>query len=144
MKVQELQYGDWFATRFKDEWHYNQYTEEHLALLKMDKDAYDHFYPVELTPEILEKNGFHFGFTSNEEDMAACTTAQLNPNDKGWVWDEGDGAIKVIFPNESDGGEVKLEGTNYLACMFDEIYVHQLQQLIRLSGIDKEITLTDF
>lgn len=97
--------------------------------------------PIPLTPEILEKNGFYFGFTSNEEDMAYAVGTSLHKEDEGWVWDEGNGAIKVIFPNESDGGEVKLEDSNYLAFVFDKICVHQLQQLIRLSGIDKEITL---
>ena len=154
MKVTDIMVDDWVLKDMNYEEENPMYTHPDYRPYKIQNgedidiacetncigDA-DIYMPIPLTPEILEKNGFHFGYTSNEEDMAACTIAQLNPNDKGWVWDEGDGAIKVIFPNESDGGEVKLEGTNYLACVFDKIYVHQLQHLLRLCDINKEIDL---
>ena len=101
--------------------------------------------PIPLTPEILEKNGFHFGYTSDEEDMAFNTIAQLSEKDKGWVWDEGDGSIKVIFPNESDGGLIIIDDQSFdkhLTLVFSEdIHIHKFQHTLRLCGIEKEIEL---
>lgn len=104
-----------------------------------------YYRPIPLTPEILEKNGFYFGYTSNEEDIAHSTIAQLSEEDKGWVWDEGDGSIKIIFPTESDGGFVELDDQSFnrhLSFLFsDNLYVHELQHILKLCGIDKEIVV---
>lgn len=101
--------------------------------------------PIPLTTEILEKNGFYYGYTSNEEDLASSTIAQLSEDDKGWCWDEGDGAIKVIFPNETDGGLLILDDQSFdrhLVMGFGEtIFLHELQNALRLCVIKKEIEL---
>ena len=93
----------------------------------------------------MEKNGFYYGYTSREEDAASNTITSLSETDKGWCWDEGNGAIKVIFPNEADGGLVELDdqGFNrYLSFVFcDNLYVHELQHALRLCNIEKEIIL---
>lgn len=99
--------------------------------------------PIPLTPEILEKNGFYFGNTTNEEDFCSSTGAGL-PGE-GWCWDEGGGEVKIIFPIGSDGGLVRLDAgffDKYLEFVFaNPICVHHLQHLLRLCGIDKDIEL---
>lgn len=101
--------------------------------------------PIPLTPEILEKNEFYYGYTSYEEDLASNTIAQLSENNKGWCWDEGAGAIKVIFPNEADGGLLSLDDQSFdrhLEMVFGGIiFVHELQHVLRLCRIKKEIIL---
>ena len=97
--------------------------------------------PVELTKEILEKNGFCFGNTSNEEDFAMIVGGCLP--EKGWVWDEGGGSVKIIFPNDSDGGLIEISDQNFdrnLNITFVKpIYVHEFQHLLKFMGINKDI-----
>lgn len=101
--------------------------------------------PIPLTPEILEKNGFYYGYTSNEEDLASNTIAQLSEEDKGWVWDEGAGSVKVIFPNESDGGEIQICDQCFDRDMtfsfVENIMLHELQHALKMCWIKKEIEL---
>lgn len=108
------------------------------------RDIYyeDDIEPIPLTPEILENSDFHYGKTSNEEDAGS----QLNIlSDDGWVYDEGGGSVKIIFPNESDGGIIILSDQSFdmdLEFTFvNTIYVHELQHLMRLCKINKEIIL---
>ena len=116
-------------------------------LITSDREdvGFDGVDPIPLTTEILEKNGFYYGYTSNEEDLASSTIAQLSEDDKGWCWDEGDGAIKVIFPNETDGGLLILDDQSFdrhLVMGFGEtIFLHELQNALRLCEIKKEIVL---
>lgn len=95
---------------------------------------------IPITQKILEKNGFYFGYTSFEEDM--MSTAGVS-KEKGWVWDEGAGSVKIIFPNESDGGIIILSDQNFdrdINFFFVKtIYVNELQQLMNICRIDKEI-----
>ena len=65
-----------------------------------DKD--DQPQPIILTPGILEKNGWHFGLTSDEEDAEYCLGGCHY--DRHWTYDEGAGSISLLFPNDADGG----------------------------------------
>lgn len=99
--------------------------------------------PIPLTPEILEKNGFHFGYTASEADF--CGATGCGYPEKGWCYDEGDGEIKIIFPTESDGGMIRLDDENFDR-HFELIYVkpimlHELQHALLICGINKEIKL---
>lgn len=98
--------------------------------------------PIPLTAEILEKNGFYFGYTSQQEDAASQIGCSC---EKAWTYDEGGGSIQVTFPNECDGGLIVLDDQGFdknLEFVFaNQIYVHELQQALRLCGVDKEITL---
>lgn len=95
---------------------------------------------IPITQKILEKNGFYFGYTSYEEDMMSTVGMST---EKGWVWDEGCGSVKIIFPNESDGGEIILSDQSFdrdINFFFVKtIYVNELQQLMNICRIDKEI-----
>ena len=101
--------------------------------------------PIPLSPEILEKNGFYWGYTSNEYDIASSTIASLDEDDKGWVWDEGGGAVKIQFPTNSDGGVIVADDQSFdrfLTLHFcNDIYVHELQHIFKLCKINKEIVL---
>lgn len=99
--------------------------------------------PILLTSEILEKNGFYFGNTASEEDF--CGAVGCGYPDSGWCFDEGAGEIKIIFPNETDGGLIRLDdqsGDRHLELVFVEpIMVHELQHCLKLVGIKKDIVL---
>lgn len=114
-----------------------------IGFIQEQSPLYRIIEPIPLTPEILEKNGFYLGYTSNQEDAASqihCTLPEPM-----WTWDEGAGSIQISFPNESDGGEMYLSDQNFdrdLHFVFCEnIYVHELQHAIRLCGEEKEIEL---
>ena len=98
--------------------------------------------PIPLTAEILEKNGFYFGYTSQQEDAASQIGCSC---EKAWTYDEGGGSIQVTFPNECDGGLIVLDEQDFdkeLEFVFaNQIYVHELQHLIRICKINKEIVL---
>lgn len=99
--------------------------------------------PIPLTPEILEKNGFYWGNTATEEDF--CGAVGCGYPESGWCFDEGAGEIKILFPNETDGGLIRLDdqcADRHLELVFVKpIMVHELQHALRLCGIEKEVVL---
>ena len=94
----------------------------------LDEDQLDggiwlaYLEPIEITPEILEKNGWEVNVN--------------NINPKKWIAVLGENAA-IIRGDETfiiittDGGEIR----------FPFRYVHQLQNALTLCGIDKEIEL---
>lgn len=100
--------------------------------------------PIPLTSEILEKNGFEFGYTASEEEFCDATGCGY-PEEKGWCYDEGAGEIKIIFPTQSDGGLIRLDDQSFdrhIEIVYVKtIMVHELQHALRLCGIEKEIVL---
>ncbi len=80
----------------------------------------DTLEPIQLTPEILEKNGFHEEW---DEDI------------KLMVYD----TIRVEIGNNY---KLYKDGKMYLHRVLAPLYyVHELQHALRLCGIDKEIVL---
>lgn len=76
----------------------------------------EHWYGIELTPEILEKNGF-----SNKNTLWYLEKDNFeleHNNNDSFIWIVGDVYIVAFIK-----------------------YVHQLQHAMRLCGIDKEIVL---
>lgn len=151
MKTEELMIGAWvldteFGRNIQDQ---VMVTESDGRVWLRNRNSYEsavHLKPIPLTPEILEKNGFYFGYTSGEEDLCSNTIADLNEDSKGWVWDEGAGSVKVIFPNESDGGVIYLDDQSFdrrMTFVFVEslIMVHEFQHLLRLCNVKKELIL---
>ena len=98
--------------------------------------------PTPLTAEVLEKNGFYFGYTSQQEDAASQIGCSC---EKAWTYDEGGGSIQVTFPNECDGGLIVLDDQDFdknLEFVFaNQIYVHELQHALRLCGVEKNIII---
>lgn len=150
MKTNELMIGDYIAVKpsgmpIKVAAVHHKKVAYHACINKLSWVRESLLEPIPLTTDVLAKNGFYYGYTSSEEDLASNTIAQLSEEDKGWVWDEGNGEIKVIFPNESDGGMITIDDQGFdrrMAFIFSEnIYVHELQHAMRLCGIEKEIEL---
>lgn len=151
MEAKELMIGDWVSYNpnvfIEDEYEPTKvcYPTKISSGEDLDLAVEGCYAPILLTPEILEKNDFYYGYTSSEEDLASNTIASLSEDGKGWCWDEGSGAIKVIFPNESDGGMLVVDDQSfdrYLQFVYvSTIYVHELQHIMRLCGIEKEIIL---
>lgn len=92
-----------------------------------DKD--DKPEPIPITPEILEKNGFHLELSSDKENVYSH-------------FDEGD-CTPIIFLST---GQEKwtLHVKNYILkkCLdftifHDTLYVHELQHALRLCGLNK-------
>lgn len=85
----------------------------------------DEIVGVPLTPEILEKNGFKY---NDEEEYDDC------------IWSDGnimlrlEYGFRIVVINDFDD-----ESTNRTPFVLR--YVHQLQHVYKLLGIDKEITV---
>ena len=95
--------------------------------------------PIPLTPEILEKNGWYFGLTSDEEDAEYCLGGCHY--DRHLCYDEGAGSISLIFPNDTDGGELIIDDQSFnkhLNLVFcDTLHVHEIQHALRLCGLNE-------
>ena len=102
-----------------------------------DKD--DQPQPIPLTPEIMEKNGWYYGLTSDEEDAEYCLGGCHY--DQHWCYDEGAGAISLIFPNDEDAGQLIVDDqcfNRHLEFIFcDTLQVHELQRPLRLCGLNQ-------
>lgn len=98
---------------------------------------------VNVTPELLEKNGFHWGNTAGEEESAGAVGAALP--EKGWCFDEGAGEIKIIFPVGVDSGLLRIDDQSFdrhLELFFSKsLELNELRHAIRLCKIEKEIIL---
>ena len=144
MKSTELMIGDLvYNTHNRQPEQVCEIRERMVMLAYNDLYDYDEIEPIPLTPEILENNGFYFGYTANEEELASNTIATLSKEDKGWVWDEGGGSVKVIFPNDGDDGLISIYGhdMDIEFGFIGQISIHELQHELRLCRISKEIVL---
>ena len=124
--------GDWVKSRGKIE----QVREVYDGFICTDsfEDSHDYYFkPIPLTPKILKKNGFKF--------ESPC----INDNKDAWVYE---------WPHEKPNHTPhsfclmshhnKAEFPNFWICAPNNpeiVYVHQLQQALRLCGIEKEIEL---
>lgn len=128
MKANELMIGDWIF-----------YGDKPVKVLQLSENSkYDWVKPIPLTYEILKKNGWYWGLTSEEEDIESCVGGSYG---KHWVYDEGAGEISLIFPDDTNGGLLKIDdqGFNrYLEFIWnDTLYVHELQRALRICGLDE-------
>lgn len=94
---------------------------------------------IPITPEILEKNGWHFGLTSYEKDLNDCCGMSI---DGHWCYTDTNIDILLFFP--VTGLEMgRLDVNNhrlkrYLEFLLsDALYVHELQHALRLCGLDE-------
>ena len=126
MKVNELQIGDWVYESKR-----SQFPMQVIAIFE-DGDLYldfegnegdaweckaDEVVPIPITAEILEKNGI-----KNTIDI--------------YKWEYGDKSIDIMLRWEV----YRIQGGKG-GCKCHIIYVHELQQALRLCRIDKEIKL---
>ena len=89
----------------------------------------NNIFPILLTPEILEKNKWKkqpFPLTSKETCIGIWRDSKSNTTIKQFFIDR-DSSIFVLIGGYSKVGNIR--------------YVHQLQNILRSLGIDKEITI---
>lgn len=142
MRVEELSIGDWVRHTFY---------EENVRIARIDGDServlaergklsischLNHFEPIPLTPEILEKNGF----VKITEDMVWAE--HLNPKlaeIPTWGLKIGERPVPYLVAKMRDNNHFEITTTNIKLFRFNVEHVHQLQHVLRLAGIDKEI-----
>ena len=101
----------------------NKYPEGVIAFV-------DRLTPIPITAEILEKNGWR-----NIEKEVLGDDYVYDGEER--VWDDGNCRIEIC--EEKQGVFWYSWGVEYYMWRLE--YVHQLQHLIRLTGVDKEINL---
>lgn len=145
MKCKELQICDWIQDKNGFQWQIIGVGDDYAYATFEgnegdpwefdDKDDQPEGIPI--TPEILEKNGWYYGLTSDEEEaeyfLGGCHYG------RHWSYDEGAGSISLIFPNEADGGELIIDDQSFnrhLNLVFcDTMHVHELQRALRCCGL---------
>ena len=117
MEAKELMIGDWVSYKGI----YNQIAK---ADFDIDHEKWiEEITPIPLTEEILEKNGF----VLKEEEYGVCGVN-----------------IAPYYTRDDVPFEVFCDGEPFAIWFKDPVsieYVHELQQFMRLCGIEKEIIL---
>ena len=95
--------------------------------------------PIPITPEILEKNGWHFDLTPYEKDLNECCGMSI---DKHWCYADTNIDISLFFPiTGEEMGRLDVNNHHlkrYLEFVLrDTLYVHELQRALRLCGLDE-------
>lgn len=144
MKATELQIGDWVGRVFDDKRIIEDYRQvDWIRTGEIGMRYYKVWSiiciePIPLTPEIIKKNDWYWGLTSDEEDYLSCVGGAY---DEHWVYDEGAGEISLIFPKDVDGGLLKIDDQRFNRHLefiwTDTLYVHELQHALRLCGLDE-------
>jgi len=132
MKANELMIGDWLYRPAC----YDQVKEiRHTGVIGIDNlrglIAFSELEPIPLTPNILEKNGF----VSNKHVYPYPYYEYINEKDKL--------KISFAFPqgNKTSYKEpwVYIDSENVFIEHLPCVFVHQLQQILRLCRVEKEI-----
>lgn len=119
---------------------YGIFNEQRIAIIAEPTKTYIELsivdiQPIELTPEILEKNGFENDFYEDESvaDYVKVRNEGYSLHSTAHEWD----AALITWCN----GHVNVV-TDFSGEYRGEIeYVHELQHALRLCGIDKEIVV---
>mgnify|MGYP003290498388 CR=1 FL=1 len=116
LTANDLMMGDWIM-----------YSNKPVRVLQLTADKeYKGFFPIPLTPEILEKNGFGYiekdeeitHFYQGEPHFCRSMTLHIGTNNQGGYW-----------------------LNTYSNTIFGLRFVHELQHALKLCGIDKTIEL---
>lgn len=144
MKAKELMTGDWLRvsdvpTNLESKIgkcgkvaKLEQYPNYSGIAIKFDNELDTYFCekeeelaPIPLTPEILEKNGFEHYVSGEDSDN----------------FDGTQGDLAYTFNKTTDGYMSCIDVTHSFTITGKIKYVHELQHLFRLCGIEKEIVL---
>lgn len=136
IKISELSIGDWVRHTFY---------EENLQIARIDGESerlvstsrkakekglmsvishLDHYEPIPLTSEILEKNGFD---------------KKNYDNGKMWDWWCDNVLVRKYADEDIYRFIVVLNSKHYTTTMVVGKHTHQLQHALRLAGVEKEI-----
>ena len=92
--------------------------------------------PIPITPEILKKNDWYWGLTSDEKNFTSCAMGAYDPH---WVYDKDAGEISLFFDKDTDGGALRIADQRFNKRLdffwYDTLYVHELQHALRLCGL---------
>ncbi len=134
MKANELMIGDWVFNTPNGKPEQVQEIHERMVMLAYnDLYEYDEIEPVPLTAEILEQNGF---VTKDKPD-----------NWTGYrSYKYSGGSTGIVFRLYHDTGKYKWSGKceislNALPYWIRFEYLHELQHILKICGIDKEIKI---
>ena len=147
MKATELMIGDWVFINNTP--HKIQSIDSIDAEIQSDDELYyvgedryhseDKVEGIPITTEILEKNGWHFDLTPYEKDLNECCGMSI---DKHWCYADTNIDISLFFP--ITGVEMgRLDVNNhhlkrYLEFVLrDTLYVHEMQNALRLCGLNE-------
>ena len=142
MKATELMIGDWVGRVFDDKRiEYRQVDWIRTGEIGMRYQkiwAIGCIEPIPLTPEILVKNGFDpETFLTSEwekevyfKEFSSCV---VEPDDSGkYIF------VTTIYWNKTDGDGSPIDwGTMYDSRICNLQYVHELQQALRLAGLNE-------
>lgn len=122
MKTNELMLGDWVLdTRTKNPLRVNPFMAE------MEVPEWE---PIPLTPEILEKNGFERDELIESYNHYCGMDNRVSLNDD------------FYYINSRNTWHVHVDSEDYCTIANCELtYVHELQHILRLCKIDKEIVV---
>lgn len=126
MKVTELMIGDWIEDGYKKA-QVTSITCDGIVETTAAISNIEVVDPIPLTEEILVKNGFEKNH-NDEAPAEECYFYRLFAKPCGWF------DIDAFGLEEELGAEFTYHDININ-------YVHQLQHLLRLCGIDKEISI---
>ena len=132
LNIGDVSVGDW--VRYRDrEWEVcsiYQFTEE-VGLFRKDSqicESIDDIHPIPITPEILEANGF-------EEHCGGIFRYE-------WMWQgESSGITLCSFDEELWFVDLFFKEGKDIMCNIPTFSIHQLQHILRLTGVDKEIVI---
>ena len=130
MNAKELMIGDWvYNTHNRQNEHVQEIGSGLVMLDYNDLYEYDEIEPIPLTPEILEQNGFEKVY-----DKYKLPNYRIK-------WNSYTDLYFTVFTGVD--GYWNHIGLNVLNRPVDATvdYVHQLQNALRLCGIEKEIIL---
>jgi len=86
-----------------------------------------------ITENFLRYKGFTFGLISNEENIEALP---LSAYKKGWIYDNGNFSIKIMFPDSDNQGSVVISdsGKKYKLIFYYDgwIYLDKLVMMCKL------------
>ena len=92
----------------------------------------DDLQPILLTPEILEKSGIVYDYEETE-----CVADYTYVNIKGYQFHDDDNGVLIDYCN----GHINIINDFIGTIAMDINYVHELQHVLRLLKIGKEIKL---
>lgn len=146
MKIEELSIGDWVqdkkGTKAQilgiEKWSDGYELNVRLKGVDVGNTPATSAHPIPLTPEILEKNGW----VKITEDMVWAE--HLNPKlaeIPTWGLKIGERLVPYLVAKMRDNSHFEITTTNIKLFRFNAEHVHQLQHVLRLAGIEKEIEL---
>ena len=146
MKATDLMCGDWLLINGTP--HKIQAIDSIDAEIQADEELYfvgedrchseDKIEGIPLTPEILDKNGWHFGLIPFEKDLNENCHMSIN---KHWCYIDTDIDISLFFSTEFEMGKLEVHNHSlkrYLEFVLrDTLYVHELQHILRIAGMNE-------